>query len=118
MATKSKTREITIIDEGGRFNTFLRKITGGKDYDFEGLSMLRRLMSNEKARLLNTLKIKKPNSIYELAKLLKRDFKSVNEDIKLLEKFGFIELISEKTGNRERHKPILVIDTLHIDIKL
>ena len=78
-----------------------------EDYDFEGLSALRKILSNEKARLLNTIKTQSPNSIYKLARILGRDFKSVSNDIKLLERFGFIDMISEKTGNRERLKPVL-----------
>jgi len=40
-----------------------------------------------------------------LAKKLGRGFKSVNDDIKLLERFGFIELIEEKIKKRRRHVP-------------
>ncbi len=117
MATK--VREINIVDESGAFRTFFKKITGEHtDYDFEGLAALRKLLSNEKAKILHTVKAKHPNSIYHLAKILKRDFKSVNEDIKLLERFGFIDLIAERTGKRERLKPVLVIDSLRIDIKI
>lgn len=118
MAEKIKTREITITDEGGAFNAFLKRFTGNKGYDFEGLTLLRRLLSNEKARLLHFLKTKKPGSIYELAKMLERDFKSVSDDVKLFEKFGFIEMIAEKTGKRKRLKPVLVIDKLNISIKI
>lgn len=118
MAEKTKTREITITDEGGMFNALLKKFSGGKEYDFEGLTLLRRLLSNEKARLIHTIKKKDPSSIYGLAKMLGRDFKSVNEDIKLLERFGFLDLMAEKTGKRVRHKPILVVDSLIIKIKL
>lgn len=118
MAEKSKTREITIIDEGGAFHALLKRFTGSKDYDFEGIAFLRKLLSNEKARLMHTIKTKKPGSIYELAKMLERDLKSVNNDVKLLEKFGFIEMIAEKTGKRARLKPILSVDSMHITIKL
>lgn len=119
MATKTKTRDITISEESGAFNLFFKKIAGEKkDYDFEGLSALRKLLSNEKARLINVIKKKSPGSIYELAKLLGRDFKSVNEDIKLLERFGFIDMVSEKTGNRERLKPVIVVDTIRINVNI
>jgi len=118
MANKSKVREITITDEGGTFDVLLRKFTGEKDYDFESISWLRKLLSNEKARLMHIIKTKKPGSIYELAKILKRDFKSVSDDIKLLEKFGFIDMIAEKTGKRERLRPILVVDSMHIHVKV
>jgi predicted transcriptional regulator len=118
MAEKSKTREITIIDEGGTFDVLLRRFRDNKKYDFESIAMVRKVLSNEKARLMHTLKIKKPGSIYELAKMLGRDFKSVSEDIKVLEKFGFIDMISEKTGKRERLRPILVVDSINIHIRV
>ena len=119
MAQKYKTREITIVDKSGAFSVFFKRFTSEKDeYDFEGLTALRRLLSNEKARVLHTIKTKSPKSLYHLAKLLGRDFKSVMEDIKLLERFGFVELAAEKTGKRERLKPILISDTVHINIKL
>ena len=119
MAQKTKIREITIVGEKGTFATFFGKLYGeSEEYDFEAIAALRSILSNEKARLLHTIKTKKPNSIYSLAKMLKRDFKSVSDDINLLEKFGFIELIAEKTGNRERHQPALIVDTMYIRIKI
>ncbi|MBS3091234.1 hypothetical protein J4217_02185 [Candidatus Pacearchaeota archaeon] len=119
MAAKTKTREITISDEGGAFQAFFKKLSGEhKEYDFQGLETLRKLLSNEKARLLHIIKTKKPISIYALAKISGRDFKSVNDDIKVLQKFGFIEFISEKTGRRERLKPVLSIDRIRIDFKI
>lgn len=118
MAEKTKTRDITITDEGGTFGAIMRRFTGSRDYDFGGLTSLRRLLSNEKARLMHTIKTKNPGSIYELAKMLERDFKSVNDDIKLLEKFGFVDMIAEKSGKRQRLRPVLVVDSMHIYIKL
>jgi predicted transcriptional regulator len=119
MATRSKTRDIIIVDKGGTFAALAGKLKSGKDkYDFESLSLLRKVLSNEKARLLNTIRTKKPGSIYELAKILERDFKSVVEDIKILERFGIIELIGEKSGKRTRHKPVVVVDSLYINLRL
>ncbi len=119
MAEKTKTREITIVEEGGAFTTFFKKFSSeSQAYDFEGLSSLRKVLSNEKARLLHIIKTKKPSSIYALAKILKRDFKAVSSDITLLERFGFIDLISEKTGKRERLRPIIIVDSINIKIKI
>jgi|SRR3989338_5537415 len=119
MAQKTKTREINIVDKGGTFNTFFRKLTGeGGEYDFEGLAALRQLLSNERARMLHVIKLKNPKSLYELARILKRDFKSVMVDIKLLQRFGLIEMAAEKTGKRHRLRPILVSDTLTIHVRL
>jgi len=119
MAERTKTREITISEEKGTFGVFFKKFnTEKKDFDFEGLSVLRKLLSNEKARLLSVIKHKKPNSIYHLAKILKRDFKSVKEDVKILEKFGFLDMVAEKTGKRDRLKPVLAVDSMHIYFKI
>ena len=118
MAT-SKIREISITQSGGAFSILKKGLFLSKeDYDFEGLSVLRRLLSNEKARLLHVLKTEKPGSIYSLAKKLGRNFKTVNNDLKLLERFGFIQLVEEKTKNRKRHKPELVLDALTINLKI
>ena len=113
-----KTREITITESKGAFSIFKKPRTSKKDYDFSGVLALRQLLSNEKARILYTIKHQEPKSIYDLAKKLGRGFKSVNDDLKLLERFGFIELIEEKTKNRIRHKPEIVVDTITIHLKV
>ena len=118
MAKKTKTREITIIESKGTFSIFKKPNLTKKDYDFSGMLALRQLLSNEKARILHTIKHKKPSSIYELAKILNRGFKSVNDDIKLLERFGFIDLIEEKTKKRIRHRPEIVADSVNVHIKV
>ncbi|MEX0932536.1 MAG: hypothetical protein WDZ77_00335 [Candidatus Pacearchaeota archaeon] len=114
----TKTREITITEKEGNFSVFKKSNFSKKDYDFSGILALRQLLSNEKARILHVIKTKKPASIYELAKILGRGFKSVNDDIKLLERFGFIDLISEKTKNRTRYRPEIVVDSVLITVKI
>ena len=115
---KSKIREITITESKGAFSMFRKSKNSKKGYDFEGILALRQLLSNEKARILHTIKTQNPKSIYDLAKKLGRGFKSVNDDIKLLERFGFIELIEEKTKNRIRHRPAIIVDTIAIHLKI
>jgi len=116
--TTTKVREITITESEGVFSIFKKPRTSKKDYDFEGVMALRQLLNNEKARILHTIKNQNPKSIYDLAKKLGRGFKSVNDDIKLLERFGFIELVEEKTKNRIRHKPRIIVDTITIHLKV
>ena len=116
--SKTKIREITILESKGTFSVFKKIKNSKKDYDFSGILALRQLLSNEKARILHVIKTQKPKSIYDLAKKLERGFKSVNDDIKLLERFGFIELIEEKTKNRKRFKPEIVVDTIVINLKI
>ena len=116
MATKTKTRYVDINVNKG---SFVSKLIGAKkSHDFSDIKLLRNLLSNEKARILHILKSKKPKSIYALAKLLGRDFKSVREDVKVLERFGFFEFHAEKTGKRESLMPVLTVDKLQIVIDI
>jgi len=112
---KTKIRDITIYESKGNF-LFKKSRLSKKDYDFSGMQALRQLLSNEKARILHVIKTQKPKSIYDLAKKLNRGFKAVNDDIKLLERFGFIDLVEEKTKNRIRHKPEIVVDSITINL--
>ena len=118
MAQKKKTKTRYVDINVGRGNFVLKLIGTKKSHDFSDIKLLRNLLSNEKARILYTLKFNNPTSIYSLAKLLGRDFKSVREDIKILERFGFIEFHTEKSGKRESLRPVLAIDRLEIIIDI
>jgi predicted transcriptional regulator len=110
-------REITLKESKGTFSLF-KKTKNKEDYDFSGMSALRQLLSNEKARILNVIKYENPSSLYDLSKKLGRDFKVVYEDVKLLQRFGFIEIVEEKTKNRIRHHPKITSDIVTIHIKI
>jgi predicted transcriptional regulator len=112
------TREITIKESKGTFSLFKKSSKSKEDYDFSGIALLRQVLGNEKARMLSVIKSEKPDSIYSLAKKLGRNFKSVYEDSKLLEKVGFIELVEEKVKNRRRLVPKITSDTVTIHIKI
>lgn len=114
---KSSTMYIDIgAQENGIVSRFLSKKTKKTGYNPEDIELLRKIFSNQKTRILYTLKRKKPKSIYDLSKILKRDFKSVYKDLKFLERFGFVEFHSEKNGAKESLRPVLRIDTLNLQI--
>ena len=111
-------KEFTITLSKDSFSFFKKKEKTKKDYDFEGISSLRKILNKEKARILDAIKTQNPKSIYDLSKKLNRSFKSIFDDVKLLEKFGFIELVQEKTGKRSRQKPIIIVDSIIFNIKI
>ena len=118
MAQKKRTK-VRYVEVNVKSGNFVSKLIGEKkSHDFSDIKLLRSLLSNEKSRILHVLKSKNPRSIYQLAKILGRDFKSVRADIKVLERFGFIEFHAEKTGKREALKPVLIIDKLQIIIDI
>jgi len=118
MAKTIKKKTISLEQRQGAFITIFNKFRGDKKKEVPEIAVLRNLISNEKARILHTIKAKQPNSLYELAKILGRDFKSVRQDIAALEKFGFIEMIPIHKGKREKFKPVLVLDELEIKIEI
>jgi len=69
--------------------------------DFETLG---RVITGARLELLNNIRRMKPRSIQELARLVKRDFKNVYQDVKLLAEFGLIEL--KGVGPRKSAAPL------------
>jgi predicted transcriptional regulator len=113
-----RSRTITLEQNQGTFSTLFGRFRSEKKQEISDVSLLRSLLSNEKARMLHVLKTKQPNSIYELAKILGRDFKSVRQDLAVFQEYGLIEMIPIQKGKREKLKPLLVLDEIKIDIKI
>jgi predicted transcriptional regulator len=110
---------INISLSPGAFTSIFKRFVGGrKGAEFSDISELRQILSNEKARVLYTIKNKSPESIYSLSKILDRDFKSVIEDVRALEKFGFIELVKNVKSNRTRLKPVLSTSSIQINFEI
>jgi len=114
MAKQIKSKNITIEEKEGSFLSVFKR----RPKKYTGIANLRQILSNEKARMLHVIKNKQPDSIYKLAKLLGRDFKAVRHDIRLLEKFGFLELVSSHKQGRERIRPVLDADQIVITINI
>lgn len=71
----------------------------------------RAIFTEGRMKIIQTLKEKSPKSIYELAKLLKRDFKNVYDDVTFLSQLGILK-VEEKTTGRKQKKPILLCDKI------
>lgn len=59
---------------------------------FDSIDTMRSILTNNRLLILKTIREQNPNSIYELAKLLRRDLKNVNQDLKLLYDIGLVTL--------------------------
>lgn len=115
---KKQEKNISLSLDAGTFSGIFKRLGRKEKYDDSNVALFRQLLSRERARILSTIKNKNPDSIYNLAKLTGRDFKSVRSDVKLLEKFGFLELESKSKGKREMLKPILVVGRINITIEI
>lgn len=66
------------------------------------LSYLAKIMSIERLRLLKAIKDGKPESIYQLAKLLNRAISNVQKDVAELAEYGIIELKRKRKKGQKR----------------
>lgn len=84
---------------------------------FQSLDQLRKFLTPKRLELLRAIRHKKPQSIYELAKLVERTPENVNTDIKFLEQLGFIEVIKVK-DIREKSVPEVSYDKMTLEIPI
>ncbi len=82
---------------------------------FENIEAMRKILSEERLRILKTIKKEHPKSIYELAKILNRDIKNTFDDVQFLAKIGLIELKKIKEG-REKTVPKVNYDRILLEI--
>lgn len=99
----------------------LKKIAKGEDVknrstlSFESLKAMRTFITDERLRILKVVRKHHPGSIYELAKLLKRDTKNVNDDVRFLADLGLIDLKESKDGRR-RTTPTVDYQKIMVEI--
>jgi predicted transcriptional regulator len=84
---------------------------------FENTEAMRKILSEERLRILKTIKKEHPKSIYELAKLLKRDIKNTFDDVQFLAQIGLIELKKTREG-REKTTPKVNYDRILLEIRV
>ena len=81
-----------------------KKYAGMEIISFPDFATLGRVITGARLQLLNAIRIEKPKSIQELARIVDRDFKNVHQDVKLLAEFGLIEIL--ETGPRRSASPV------------
>jgi predicted transcriptional regulator len=82
---------------------------------FENLEAMRKVLTEERLRILKVVKQRQPSSIYALAKVLGRDTKNTFNDVQFLSEAGLIELKKSKDG-REKTTPIVRYDKILLEI--
>ncbi len=72
-------------------------------------------LTEKRLELLHVIKEQEPNSVYELAKILKRDIKNVNDDIELLKNIALVSITKAREG-RGRVIPRVNYDKIQLEI--
>lgn len=79
---------------------------------FTNLDAFRKALTQKRLELLHAIRLEKPASIQQLARLVQRDIKNVSTDIKYLSQIGLVEL-------KERNNclyPIVDYERIELDI--
>ncbi len=72
-----------------------KKVKKEEGIYFDSIDTMRAVLTNNRLLILKTIRERHPQSVYELAKILGRDLKNINQDLKLLSEVGLVTL--EKT---------------------
>jgi len=91
------------------------KVKKHEGISFESLETMRKVLTEERLRILKTIKKDHPQSIYELAKILHRNVKNTFDDVQFLAQMGLIELKKTKDG-REKTTPFVNYDRILLEI--
>ena len=82
---------------------------------FEGLDVMRKVLTEERLKIVKAIRKNHPASIYELAKILRRDVKNTFDDVQFLAQAGLVEL--KKTKDiREKTTPKVDYDKIVLEI--
>lgn len=91
------------------------KVKKHEGISFDNLDVMRKVLTEERLRILKTVKKEHPSSIYQLAKMLGRDMKNTFDDVQYLAQIGFIDLKKTKEG-REKATPSVKYDKILLEI--
>jgi predicted transcriptional regulator len=85
---------------------------------FTSIEAARNFLTRERLALMRTIRIRHPDSLYKLAKMVKRDFKNVQEDIGILERHGLVRISKEPRGKRKVKVPKVLFEEIALKIAI
>lgn len=77
-----------------------KKVKKEEGIYFDSIDTIRAVLTNNRLLILKTIRERRPQSVYELAKMLDRDLKNVNQDLKLLAEIGLVTLEKAETDKK------------------
>ncbi len=108
-----------------RFRETLKDIDAGRRVNrragvyFTSIEAARNLLTPNRLALLRAVRSRRPGSIYELAKMVHRDMKNVQDDLRLLERYGLIRMAdATRSGKRRVRVPRAVFDEIELKIAI
>jgi len=114
-----KSLDRVLKEAGEAFTAVLerKKYEKHEEISFENLETLRKALTPKRLELMHIIKLRHPESIYELAQMVQRDAKNVTDDLHYLQELGVISL-QHLHDEREKIKPLLKTDRLQVEIAI
>jgi predicted transcriptional regulator len=107
-----------------RFKDAFKAVQAGRHIEpqeivgFTSLEAARNFLTRERLALLHTVRNRHPNSIYELAKMRGRDLKNVQEDVRILEQHGLMQIAKRARGSRKVKVPRVPFEEIALRIAI
>lgn len=97
-----------------------RRIPKGarEEVGFTSIEAARNFLTRERLALLRTIRTRHPDSLYELAKMIGRNFKNVQEDVRILERHGLVRIAKEPRGKRTVKVPHVPFEEIALRIAI
>ncbi|MGH7813994.1 MAG: hypothetical protein ACREQI_08335 [Candidatus Binataceae bacterium] len=95
-----------------------RHVDPREDVGFTSLEAARNFLTRERLALLRAIKTSRPRSIYELAGIVDRDLKNVQEDVRILERHGLVKIAKRPRGKRIVKAPRVPFDEIALRIAI
>jgi predicted transcriptional regulator len=77
-----------------------KKVTPRRGTNFTSLEAARKVLTPKRLQLLRVIRQGRPDSVYQLAKLVGRDFKNVHADVQAMAAYGLVSLKKTQAGRR------------------
>jgi predicted transcriptional regulator len=71
---------------------------------FTSIEAARNFLTRERLALLRTIRTRHPRSIYDLARIVDRDLKNVQQDVALLERHRLVRFTEKRRGPKSKIK--------------
>src|SRR5258708_33847741 len=85
---------------------------------FTSIEAARNFLTRERLALMRTIRTRHPGSLSELAKMVNRDFKNGQDDIRILERHGLVRISKEPRGKRKVKVPQVLFEEIALRIAI
>jgi predicted transcriptional regulator len=89
-----------------------------EEVGFTSIEAARNFITRERLAMLHAIRTRHPGSLYELAKIVGRDFKNVQEDIQILQRHGLVRIARKPRGKRTVKVPQVLFEEITLRIAI